>query len=169
VNISSRQFSHPNLINEISETLHETGLSPLSLSLEITESVIMENADSAASMLEQLKAIGIQVHIDDFGTGYSSLSYIHRFPISALKIDRSFVSEMSGDVGKEEIVKSIIYLARNLQLDVIAEGLEMKDQLNQFRELRCHYGQGYLFSRPLEPDQAEQWIIHQDADALKQR
>lgn len=155
VNLSGKQFSQPDLIEQIDQTLKETGLPPGSLKLEITESGIMENADSVAALLEQLKVLKIHLCIDDFGTGYSSLSRLHQFPINTLKIDRSFVSEMTEDGENAEIVQAIITLAHNLGMDVIAEGIETAEQLAQLRMLQCEHGQGYFFSRPLNSKTAE--------------
>src|SRR5205085_3615734 len=146
--------SLPNLIDQIKETLNATQLDPCCLQLEITESVVMENAETAATMLKQLRALGLKLSIDDFGTGYSSLSYLHRFPVSTLKIDRSFIGRMGAGDENSEIVRTIITLANNLGMQVVAEGVETEAQLAQLRELKCAYGQGYLFSRPVEMAQA---------------
>jgi len=150
VNLSSKQFLNSSLIDRIRTVLRETGVNPLSLKLEITESMVMENFDAAIEMLQQLRSLGIELSIDDFGTGYSSLSYLHRFPISTLKIDRSFVSRMSDHNENAEIVRTIVMLARNLKMNVIAEGVETQDQLAQLAMLECEFGQGYYFSEPLD-------------------
>ena len=155
VNLSSKQFLQPDLVAQISQVLRETGLNSRCLKLEITESVIMENLESATSMLLQLKDLGCELHMDDFGTGYSSLSYLHRFPFDLLKIDRSFISRMDISDKELEIVRAIITLAHNLNINVIAEGLETAEQLAQLRALRCKYGQGYFFSKPVEQEGAE--------------
>lgn len=118
----------------------------------------MENAEPATTMLSQLKALGVQLHMDDFGTGFSSLSYLHCFPLDALKIDRSFISRLSMGNKNTEIVQTIVTLAYNLGLDVIAEGIETANQLAQLREFNCKYGQGYLFSRPLDSNALETLI-----------
>ncbi|MEJ2191731.1 MAG: EAL domain-containing protein [Nitrospirota bacterium] len=157
-NISSRQFSQSSFLDLVSDVLAETGLDPRVLSLELTESVLMENAESAATMLNRLRHMGVGVHIDDFGTGYSSLSYIHRFPITALKIDRSFVRDMNGNQENLQIVKSIIFLAHNLRLDVIVEGLEQPEQVARFKRLRCRYGQGFVIAEPMEAGALERWL-----------
>jgi diguanylate cyclase (GGDEF)-like protein/PAS domain S-box-containing protein len=154
VNLSSRQFTEPNLIDQVKEILEETGLAARSLKLEITESVVMENIDTATEMLKQLRALGVQLSIDDFGTGYSSLSYLHRFPIDTLKVDRSFVMRMADNNENSEIVRTILMLAQNLGMDVVAEGVETREQLALLRKLGCEYGQGYLFSKPVGPDGA---------------
>ncbi len=154
VNLSGKQFLQPNLIGSVKQILHETDLDPRCLKLEITESIMMENAEAASAMLVQLRSLGVQLSIDDFGTGYSSLSYLHRFPVNTLKIDRSFVMRM-GDAGENsEIVRTILTLASNLGMDVIAEGVETKGQLSQLKAMRCPYGQGYLFSRPVDAEGA---------------
>ena len=159
VNISSRQFLQHDLPEKIGQTLDRNSIDACSLTIEITESMIMENIDSAIEVLARLRAMGIQIHIDDFGTGYSSLSYLHRFPINALKIDRSFVEKMHLDDDNLEIVKTIISLGRNLKLDLIAEGLEQSDQLVRLRGLKCHYGQGYLLSRPMDAADLDSWLM----------
>ena len=152
VNLSSKHFTQPDLVDTVAYTLHETGLDPRCLKLELTESAVMENAEDAARVLQSLRAIGVQLSIDDFGTGYSSLSYLHRFPIDTLKVDRSFVMRMGANGENAEIVKTIITLAQNLGLSVIAEGVETIDQLKNLRELGCSYGQGYFFAKPLPVD-----------------
>jgi diguanylate cyclase (GGDEF)-like protein/PAS domain S-box-containing protein len=150
VNLSGKQFINANLINQIRYILQETCVEPHSLKLEITESMVMENVETAIDMLKQLRTLGIELSIDDFGTGYSSLSYLHRFPISTLKVDRSFVSRMSDNNENAEIVRTILMLARSLKMDVVAEGVETQDQLMQLAMLECEYGQGYYFSKPLD-------------------
>src|SRR6185436_12397681 len=124
------------------------------LQLEITESAVIENTKTVTEMILQLRSLGIRLSMDDFGTGYSSLSYLHNFPIQTLKIDRSFISN-KGKVGDNEIVRTIIMLARNLGLDVVAEGVETKEQLAYLRALDCEYAQGFFFAHPLDPSQAE--------------
>jgi len=158
VNISSKQLSQPALVEQIGQILQQTELEAHSLKLELTESALMENAESAAAMLHKLKAMNIQLHMDDFGTGYSSLSYLHRFPVDALKIDRSFVNRIGVASDNAEIVQTIVTLANNLRIDVVAEGVETVDQFNQLRALGCKYGQGYFFSRPLDDQSAAAFI-----------
>ncbi|MFQ5857718.1 MAG: EAL domain-containing protein [Anaerolineae bacterium] len=154
VNLSSKQFAQPDLVEQVEQILQETGLDARSLRLEITESVIMGNIESAAAMLSQLRALGVQVQMDDFGTGYSSLSYLHQFPIDAIKIDRSFISRMDVDGDNSEIVQTIVALAHDLGMDVIAEGVETGEQLAHLRALACEYGQGYYFAKPLDSEAA---------------
>src|SRR5215813_4477425 len=148
VNLSARQVAQPDLLNRIKEALETSKLNSHCLKLEITESVVMENAEAAAQMFKQLRSLGVQLSIDDFGTGYSSLSYLHRFPLNYLKIDRSFVTRMTTD-NDNAIVRTISTLARNLGMEVIAEGIETEEQFQQLKMLGCEYGQGYLFSRPV--------------------
>ncbi len=150
VNLSSKQFLQTDLIERISQMLLKTGLDARSLKLEITESVVMENAGEATAMIRQLRDLGVELYMDDFGTGYSSLSYLHRFPVSTLKIDRSFINRMSPRNEDSEIVRTIVALAHNLHMEVLAEGVETKEQLAQLKALNCEYGQGYLFSKPME-------------------
>ena len=150
VNLSGKQFAQPDLVAQIAQILQETGLTPARLKLEITESVIMTDADAAAQMMQQLKAIGVQLAMDDFGTGYSSLSYLHRFPIDTLKIDRSFIGSADGDLEKLEITRTVIALAWNLGMNVVAEGVETDRQMAQLKLLKCELGQGFLFSHPLD-------------------
>ncbi len=152
VNLSTKQFSQPALIEQVQALLSHPELegSRVNLKLEITESVIMENSEAAKAMLEQLKQMGIQLLIDDFGTGYSSLSYLHRLPIDTVKIDQSFISQMSSDSESAEIVRAIVSLAHNLGMNVIAEGIELTEQLQLLRTLGAEYGQGFLFAKPLD-------------------
>jgi diguanylate cyclase (GGDEF)-like protein/PAS domain S-box-containing protein len=154
VNLSSKQFINSKLIEQIRQVMQETRVDPRSLKLEMTESMVMENFDTAIDMLQQLRQLGIELSIDDFGTGYSSLSYLHRFPISTLKIDRSFVSSMNDQNENAEIVRTILMLARSLKMNVVAEGVETEEQLAQLALLECEYGQGYYFSKPLDPEAA---------------
>jgi diguanylate cyclase (GGDEF)-like protein/PAS domain S-box-containing protein len=149
VNLSGRQFSHPGLTDQLRQILAETGLSANFLKLEITESVIMENTEAALGMLAKIKEMGLQLSVDDFGTGYSSLGYLYRFPMDVLKIDRSFISRVDVDGEKLELVRTITTLAWNLGMDVVAEGVETTKQLAQLKALKCEYGQGHLFSRPI--------------------
>jgi diguanylate cyclase (GGDEF)-like protein len=158
VNLSARQFSQPDLVDQIQRILRESGVEAGSMMLEITESVVMEHAESAAAALTQLKTVGVQLSIDDFGTGYSSLSCLHSYPIDSLKIDRSFVGKMGMDTKNMEIVRTIVALAENLGMHVTAEGIETAEQLAQLRGLQCECGQGYLFSKPLEADAIEQLL-----------
>ncbi|HKV42384.1 MAG TPA: EAL domain-containing protein [Blastocatellia bacterium] len=158
VNLSSRQFGHADLLEQVIDTLQSTGLEAGMLKLEITESAVMDNIEVATIILEKLQAIGVELSIDDFGTGYSSLSYLHRLPIDTLKIDRSFVSRINENSENKEIVRTIILLAQTLGKGVVAEGIETKEQLELLRELKCESGQGYLFSRPVDSSSAGQLL-----------
>ena len=151
VNLSARQFGQPNLIEEIAEVIKETGIEPRRLVLEITESVVMESAESTIRTLQSLKKLGVQLAIDDFGTGYSSLSYLKRFPVDTLKVDRSFVSGLGIDSEDSAIVRAVVTLAKTLGMTVTAEGVETPGHLAQLQKLECDYGQGYLFDKPLAP------------------
>jgi diguanylate cyclase (GGDEF)-like protein/PAS domain S-box-containing protein len=159
VNISSKLLLQTGFAESIEANLLEHGLEPGSLAIEITESVIMEHPDRAVETMAKLQKIGVHIHIDDFGTGYSSLSYLHSFPVNALKIDRSFIAKMSANSDNQEIIKTIIALAQNLKLEVIAEGLEQHHQLSTITGLDCGFGQGFLFSKPLPPEAVENWIL----------
>ncbi|MBX7172808.1 MAG: EAL domain-containing protein [Pyrinomonadaceae bacterium] len=149
VNLSAKQLMHSNIANQVKEVILETGINPRSLKLEVTESTVMENAEVALQILSDLCALGVRISSDDFGTGYSSLSYLHRFPFDRLKIDRSFIMKMDEDAKSEEIVRTIILLAKNLNMEVVAEGIENEKQYQQLYDLGCKLGQGFLFSRPL--------------------
>jgi diguanylate cyclase (GGDEF)-like protein/PAS domain S-box-containing protein len=154
VNLSPKQFMQRDLIDQISLALDSGGLSPASLKVEITEGMVMTNVESTMQMLGQLQALGVTISLDDFGTGYSSLSYLHRFPISTLKIDQSFVSSMSNNQESLEIVRTILGLARNLKMEVIAEGVETLEQARELKSMNCEYGQGFYFSRALNVEGA---------------
>jgi diguanylate cyclase (GGDEF)-like protein len=158
VNLSVKQFNQPDLVENIASLLEQFQLPPRCLKLEITESVFSDNIEAAVGLLTQLRELGVQLSIDDFGTGYSSLSYLQRFPIDTLKIDRSFVTQMMENEENLAIVRTIVALAQNLGMDVVAEGVETEDQLKLLRKLECENGQGYLFSTPLGGGQLNQFI-----------
>ena len=155
VNLSAKQFMNQDLVTEIRQVLGETGIPPESLRLEITETKVMENAEFATRMLGCLKTLGVKISIDDFGTGYSSLAYLHSFPLDSLKIDRSFVGKMGSGQENLNIVGAIVNLARNLGLDVVAEGVELAGQLSELKALGCEFGQGFLFSRAVPSEEAQ--------------
>ena len=153
VNLSAKQLLQPHLVEEMDKLLRETALPSEALKLEITESAVMADPAAAAEMLQQIKSLGIRLAIDDFGTGYSSLSYLHRFPLDTLKIDRSFISgNGAGDDGIE-IARTIMPMAKNLRLDVVAEGVETIEQVALLKKLQCKYAQGYYFSKPVAPEE----------------
>ena len=148
VNLSAGQFLQPDLVEQVGQVLRGSGIVPGTLKLEITESVLMQHTERVTDTLHRLKALGVQLHIDDFGTGYSSLGYLHRLPLDALKIDRSFVCEAAG--ANLQLVRTIVALAHALGVVVITEGIESAELLKELRALECEFGQGFLFSRPLE-------------------
>src|SRR5919206_2535719 len=155
VNVAARQFEDPALIGTVQRTLRRSGLAPSCLKLEITESAIMADAEGAVTTLAALKALGVQVAIDDFGTGYSSLAYLKQFPVDMLKIDRSFVDGLGRDPHDTAIVRSVVALAKTLDLRLTAEGIETAEQRDQLAMLECEFGQGYLFGRPLAVEAVE--------------
>ena len=167
VNLSAKQLMHPTLTTQVKNILSETGLDPSQLKLEVTESTVMEYSEKALNVLMELDEMGISLSTDDFGTGYSSLSYLQRFPFERLKIDRSFIKIMEGDKKSTAIVKTILMLGENLNIDVVAEGIETAEQLTTLRQLGCRTGQGYLFSRPIDADAAERFLID-GADIFRQ-
>jgi EAL domain-containing protein (putative c-di-GMP-specific phosphodiesterase class I) len=154
VNVSSRQFAQPDMVERVQEMLREESIPGSQLHLEITETSLMLDLESTGRTLRQLRDADIQLHVDDFGTGYSSLAYLCRFPIHTLKIDRSFVRQMTYSGENMEVVRTIVQLARNLGHGVIAEGVETEGQLALLQNLGCDLGQGYLISRPLDPARA---------------
>jgi diguanylate cyclase (GGDEF)-like protein/PAS domain S-box-containing protein len=164
VNVSTRQLHEPSFPELVREALAETGVQPGSLALEITESLLPEDGAAVIEQLAQLKALGVHIVVDDFGTGYSALSRLHHFPIDTVKIDRSFVTGIERDLGKARLVQGIVSLAESLDLVVVAEGIEHPAQAEQLRAMRAHYGQGYLFSRPVAPEQM--FALLQDPDVL---
>jgi diguanylate cyclase (GGDEF)-like protein len=154
VNLSARQLADPRIVDDVTAALQEAGLDPHRLVLEITETVLMQDREAAAATLWQLKALGVRIAIDDFGTGYSSLAYLRRFPIDILKIAREFVDGLGRDEHDDVITRAIVELAGTLGLQTIAEGIETTAQQNFVTSLGCDLGQGYLFSRPVDADQA---------------
>ncbi len=163
VNLSGRQLEETTVVSHVRDALAESGLDPARLTLEITESALVHNSDTMRERLCQLKELGISLAIDDFGTGYSSLSYIQQFPVDVLKIDRSFVEGLGRSTGTDAaLARTIIALGASLQLRTIAEGIEVEAQRAILRELGCEFGQGYLYARPMAPDDVPEWL----SDAL---
>jgi diguanylate cyclase (GGDEF)-like protein/PAS domain S-box-containing protein len=161
LNISSKHFLSPTLLDEIKEILDKTSLPPQQLKLEITETALMEDADETIRLVHRLKDYGLKLVIDDFGTGYSSLSYLQRLPIDSLKVDRSFVSRIKNESdGNRNIVEAIISLAHRLKMTVVAEGVETEEQLAILLEMNCQFGQGYLFSKPLAKPKVDELIVN---------
>ncbi len=161
VNLSAKQFNHSDLVDTIRTAIAESGLPGESLGIEITEGVLIDNSSTAGAMLGEMRKLGARIYLDDFGTGYSSLSYLQRFPIDTVKIDRSFVSRLGPKAEGHEIVQAIVTLAHNLGMRVIAEGIETNDQLGLLRRLKCGYGQGWLFSKPIPHEQAGELLLQE--------
>jgi EAL domain-containing protein (putative c-di-GMP-specific phosphodiesterase class I) len=153
VNVSAVEFRDRGFVKGVRAILSETGLEARYLELEVTEGVLMENAESTASALQELKMLGVHLAVDDFGTGYSSLSYLRQFPIDVLKIDQSFVHQITADPDVSAIVSAIIHMGKSLKHLVVAEGIETQEQRAYLQTQRCTEGQGFLFSRPLAPAQ----------------
>jgi len=158
VNLSGMQLADPNFLDDVDHILESLSLKGSSLKLEITESVLVEKAQENKDLMTQLKKRNIELSIDDFGTGYSSLAYLQTFPIDTLKIDRSFISRLTEKDKNLDITQTIITLAHSLDLDVISEGVETEEQLDILRSLQCEYGQGYLFSPPLHPQDIPKFL-----------
>jgi diguanylate cyclase (GGDEF)-like protein/PAS domain S-box-containing protein len=158
VNLSCRQFEQPNLVTDIKQILAETGFPPDKLKLEITESVFFEHKEKAVKMLHELCELGIEINIDDFGTGYSNLSYLMQLPVSTLKIDRSFIAPIQQEGDNVEILQTIVMLAQNLGMNVIAEGVETEFQVEQLKKFNCEVAQGFFFSKPMKFEDIEQFL-----------
>jgi EAL domain-containing protein (putative c-di-GMP-specific phosphodiesterase class I) len=158
VNVSAKQLQYPGWAAEVASTLAESGLEPGHLVLEITESVLMEDAEASSGPLEELRRLGVRVAIDDFGTGYSSLGYLRRLPVDILKIDKSFIDGVAKGPHESALARAVVKLARTLGLDAVAEGVTDRRQLAELRRLRCPYGQGYFFSRPQPPEVVAQLL-----------
>jgi diguanylate cyclase (GGDEF)-like protein len=163
VNLSARQFSQPDLVAQVRNALQETGLEPELLELEITESNAMQNAENTIRTLRELKAAGVRISMDDFGTGYSSLNYLKRFPIDTLKLDQSFVRDSTTDASDAAIISAVIVMAHSLNLKVVAEGVETKEQLDFLRHRDCDTIQGFYFSAPLAAEELEPYLMQRTA------
>ncbi len=159
INLSGKQIKHPNLVEQVTQVLDETGLDASCLWLEIPEGTSFHNSEATLDMLTRFKAMGVMLSLDDFGTGFSSLNYLHRFPIDALKIDRSFISRMDGKSQSLDIVQAIVSLANSFGMRSIAEGVETPDQLSLIKSLGCDYVQGYLYSKPLDPEALIEFLL----------
>jgi EAL domain-containing protein (putative c-di-GMP-specific phosphodiesterase class I) len=165
VNLSARQIAQPNIVDLVIAAMDEGGVEPSALCLEITETALMDDPDASLTVLSDLRALGVQLAIDDFGTGYSSLAYLKRFPVDVLKIDRSFVDGLGDDPEDTAIVTAIISMSRALGVDVVAEGVETRRQLEELRRLGCDRAQGYLFSRAAPPE--EFWAVTDSLDPIE--
>jgi EAL domain-containing protein (putative c-di-GMP-specific phosphodiesterase class I) len=164
VNLSAVQLTQADLVAEVADALAEAGLEARLLTLELTESVLLDDTDATAATLRRLKALGVQLAIDDFGTGYSSLSYLRRLPIDILKIDKTFVDAVADGVESSALTEAIIKLAGTLHLTPIAEGIEHQAQLQRLRDLHCHYGQGFHLAKPVDEDQLTK-LLHDQQPA----
>ena len=154
VNLSARQIATPDIVGQVCDALERSGLPPRSLVLEITESVVIDDAETAGDRLRELRHLGVQLAIDDFGTGYSSLSYLRQFDVDILKIDKSFVDTITARSPAPPIVRSLLDLAATLHLQTVAEGIEIDVQLDSLRAQACDFGQGFLLSKPLSAEAA---------------
>ncbi len=163
VNVSPKQFVRSGLVEKVKAAISASGLSAKNLKLEITESAVVQNIVNTAGMLQEITDFGVKIALDDFGTGYSSLSYLHELPITTLKIDRSFISCLSEQESRVEIVRAIVSLAHNLKMDVVAEGIETVEQLNKLNEMGCEFGQGYYLSRPLDKEGIHELLNFENA------
>lgn len=159
VNLSARQFGRPGLIGQVAEILARSAVAASDLRLEVTESSLMNNEDTARDTMHGLQKLGVGLHMDDFGTGYSSLNHLHRYPFDTLKIDRSFIQNMETGSGSAEIVRTILDLARSLKMDVVAEGIETADQASHLQSLGCKLGQGYFFAKPMPPEAVSAMLL----------
>jgi EAL domain-containing protein (putative c-di-GMP-specific phosphodiesterase class I) len=169
VNLSGRQFESATLAQDIEKIVRRAGLDPRTLKLEITESVVMKDAEAAIATLQALKAMGFLLAIDDFGTGYSSLAYLKRFPVDTIKIDRSFVNGLGHDPQDTAIVRSVVALANSLDLSITAEGIETPTQQAHLTRLGCQRGQGYLFSKPVPNVECDEMLRIDAANFLQSR
>ena len=158
VNVSGRQLDDDELIEDVRRALAHSGLDPTTLTLEITETTLMRDADATAKRLHKLKQLGVRIAIDDFGTGYSSLAYLRQFPVDALKIDRSFISGIAGSKGSAALIHTLVQLGKTLDIETLAEGIEERSQLETLQREHCDHGQGFLFSRPLDVDAIEAFL-----------
>jgi EAL domain-containing protein (putative c-di-GMP-specific phosphodiesterase class I) len=152
VNLSAVQFKSAELVDQIAAIIAETGIDPAHLELELTESALVDNPNEVVRVLERLRSLGCGISIDDFGTGYSSLSYLKSFPVTILKIDRSFVRDLAQDSGDRAIARSVVDLAKNLRMQTVAEGVETAEQLAILQEIGCTFIQGYYYSKPVSAD-----------------
>jgi EAL domain-containing protein (putative c-di-GMP-specific phosphodiesterase class I) len=158
VNLSARQLQQEDLVGRLTQIVTETRVSPHALQLEITEGAVLRDEDRIVAALADIQRMGVEIALDDFGTGYSSLTYLKRFPVDAVKIDRSFVRDLERDVNDAAIVSTVIAMAKSLHLRVIAEGVETEAQLAFLRDRECHEFQGYLISPPMPPEEFERFL-----------
>ena len=162
VNLSARQFKDRDIVKMVCDVIEETGINPKNLELEITESIALDDIEYTIATIQELRKIGVNFSLDDFGTGYSSMNYLKRLPVSNLKIDKSFLNTVMEDQSDQKIIQTIINLARNLDLLVIAEGVESFDQEAFLKEANCDKAQGYLYSKPIPKDMAIQFLKNKE-------
>jgi EAL domain-containing protein (putative c-di-GMP-specific phosphodiesterase class I) len=164
VNVAACQLEREEFVDEVGDALDRAGLPPGQLTIEITETAIMSNAEETSRRLARIKGLGVRVAIDDFGTGYSSLSYLQRFPVDALKIDRSFIARLREGPEGETLIRTLIQLGESLSIETLAEGIEHADDLSLLQDERCDSGQGFLFARPLEGEDCERFLRESAAE-----
>jgi EAL domain-containing protein (putative c-di-GMP-specific phosphodiesterase class I) len=169
VNVSARQLDDDALLDHVAHALAGSGLDPTALTIEITETTLMQNAEETARRLLAIKRLGVRIAIDDFGTGYSSLAHLQRFPVDALKIDRSFIAQLGQGEEGEILLRSLVQLGKALAIETLAEGIERPQELSLIREEHCDSGQGFLFARPLDSDAVPAFLAEWDATALPGR
>jgi EAL domain-containing protein (putative c-di-GMP-specific phosphodiesterase class I) len=170
VNLSARQFDDAGLTGDVRNALRESGLASRDLTLELTESLLMEDTELTLERLSELKALGVRLAVDDFGTGYSSLAYLQRFPIDRLKIDKRFVDGVGSGADRSALARAVVNLGDSLGLKTVAEGIEATDQVTELVKLGCEFGQGYYFARPASAEELEQMLRvaeRSDAEVLR--
>jgi EAL domain-containing protein (putative c-di-GMP-specific phosphodiesterase class I) len=166
VNVSARQLDSDAFVDHVESSLKESGLDASALTLEITETTLMRNTEATEARLSALKELGVRIAIDDFGTGYSSLAYLQRFPVDALKIDRSFISRLTKNTEGETLIHTLVQLGKALSIETLAEGIEQRQELALLQVEQCDSGQGFLFARPLDAGSAEAFLRDWDARAM---
>ncbi len=159
VNVSSEQLKRPNFIQQLEEVLYTTAINPNLLKLEITESVLIENQKAFYKIYSAIRNMGVHLQIDDFGTGYSSLKYLQHIPADTIKIDKSFVQEMEDNEKNINLVCAMVNMAKSMEMEIVAEGVETPAQLEKLKELKCDFAQGYLFYKPLPPADLEEIFL----------
>ncbi len=169
INVSMRQLESDELIDDVRDALVSSGVDPTAVVIEVTESVLMKDADATVGRLQRLKSLGVKIAIDDFGTGYSSLAHLRQFPVDILKIDRSFVSEMSGSQDGAAFIHTLVEFGHMLGLATLAEGIEEQAQLEALQRERCDFGQGFLFSRPVAASEFERMLSTLEASEVRIR
>jgi EAL domain-containing protein (putative c-di-GMP-specific phosphodiesterase class I) len=163
VNVSARQLDRDDLLEEVRDALADSGLEPDALTLEITETALMRNVEETARRLGAIKQLGVRIAIDDFGTGYSSLAHLQQFPVDSLKIDRSFIAQLTANPEGETLMRTLVQLGKALSIETLAEGIEQQRELTLLREQDCDSGQGFLFARPLDADDVHGFLREWDS------